>query len=371
MIRPPLFGKDSSPQYTAPRLAALITAGITFIFFILVLCIPASVPKQKYETVRIVLDTTPVEIKKEIESSSGHSPETQKADSKTESAQNKTEAIPEQPSKNIQKTTVQKPAVTSTPKTEPLNKETSSAKATTTKPVETKQYTKRTDNSWENRKTLEEQIAEQIENRVSKTVSSNIDPWSQFEDEVYIDQSSPVNQVVQTTVKESLSGSAATASNETTQHIISQTKTGVNSNIQGQADSSLESSLSKIAGTEYSEKTFSSGNSSVKINSASTSEGGTSVSFSDGSSRILLKPKEPKINVSPDQAQNLNSSTTVKITFTVLADGSVPETSVKISPASLLTAELVSDIAWQLSMWKFEKGNSNAIASFDFTIKKN
>ena len=61
MIRPPLFGKDSSPHYTAPRLAGAGTGGFCIIFFLFVWFAPAPDSKPKYETVRIVLETTPVE----------------------------------------------------------------------------------------------------------------------------------------------------------------------------------------------------------------------------------------------------------------------------------------------------------------------
>jgi len=93
--------------------------------------------------------------------------------------------------------------------------------------------------------------------------------------------------------------------------------------------------------------------------------------MTDGTSRTLINPKEPKITISAEDARTINGSPTVTITFTVLADGTVPESSVQIVPRSLLTENLVSNIAWQLSNWRFQPGEAKATASFEFTIKKN
>ena len=96
----------------------------------------------------------------------------------------------------------------------------------------------------------------------------------------------------------------------------------------------------------------------------------TLVSMQDGSSRTLIKPKKPKINISPEDAKYVDGNPTVTIIFTVMEDGSIPESSIKIRPESLLPSEVSDDIKFQLSNWKFQSG-SRATASFEFTIKKN
>ena len=61
MIRPPLFGKDSSPQYTAPRLSCLCTVVICLIFILLMFIITGTKTKKFSEPIRIVLDPLPVQ----------------------------------------------------------------------------------------------------------------------------------------------------------------------------------------------------------------------------------------------------------------------------------------------------------------------
>lgn len=363
MIRPPLFGKDSSPQYTAPRVAAIGTAVFTFIFFICMFFAPGPNNKPKYDTVRIVLDTTPIEMEKEGESSASGIPEPAPQIIEDVSAPEGAPAAALEPVKQTVQETP-KPA----PKTEPKPVQ----KKTETKTVEKQpKYTKRTDNSWETRKSVEDLMAEQAEKRTSKSTTTTQDPWAQFDDSDDFVQTNTVQTQKKVDNKSALSGSSATSTSKTNEKQSTSNSANSSQNVQTKADSSTSSALSGIAKTQFTNKTFVSGNSSVNMKTASSSSGETSVSMNDGSSRTLVKPKEPKISISSEAAKSVSGSPTVKITFTVMADGTVPESSVKITPASLLTEELISDIAWQLSMWRFQAGDGNATASFDFTIKKN
>ncbi len=389
MIRPPLFGKDSSPQYTAPRVAAIGTAVFTFIFFICMYFAPGPKPKQKYETVRIVLDTTPIEMEKKGESSASGIPDPAPQKIEDVSAPEGAPAdAPEPVKQTVQETPAPAPKKVETPKAEPKSvakatpkPETKPAPKTEPKPVQKKtetktvekqpKYTKRTDNSWETRKSVEDLMAEQAEKRTSKSTTTTQDPWAQFDDSDDFVQTNTVQTQKKVDNKSALSGSSATSTSKTNEKQSTSNSANSSQNVQTKADSSTSSALSGIAKTQFTNKTFVSGNSSVNMKTASSSSGETSVSMNDGSSRTLVKPKEPKINISSEAAKSVSGSPTVKITFTVMADGTVPESSVKITPASLLTEELISDIAWQLSMWRFQPGDGNATASFDFTIKKN
>ena len=375
MIRPPLFGKDSSPQYTAPRVAAIGTAVFTFIFFVCMFFAPGPNNKPKYETVRIVLDTTPIEMEKKGESSASGIPEPAPQKIEDVSApEGAPEAALEPVKQTVQETPkaepkpAPKPASKPAPKTEPKPVQ----KKTETKTVEKQpKYTKRTDNSWETRKSVEDLMAEQAEKRTSKSTTTTQDPWAQFDDSDDFVQTNTVQTQKKVDNKSALSGSSATSTSKTNEKQSTSNSANSSQNVQTKADSSTSSALSGIAKTQFTNKTFVSGNSSVNMKTASSSSGETSVSMNDGSSRTLVKPKEPKINISSEAAKSVSGSPTVKITFTVMADGTVPESSVKITPSSLLTEELISDIAWQLSMWRFQPGDGNATASFDFTIKKN
>jgi len=386
MIKPPLFGKDSSPQYTAPRVSAIGTAVLTLVFFLCAFIVPAPESKPKYETVRIVLDTTPVlEQEKTTESAASGMPESTPAEAIIEEAPApapepvKTVEPPAPAPEPVKAVEPPKPAPVKKTEPAPAKKvETKKAeskpapKKTESKPkVEEKKYTTRTDtNSWENKKTMEELMAEQAEQRASKSSSTApVDPFAQFDDEI---PSNVQTNTVQTQkkVENALGGSAATATSKTTENKASSTVAETKTN-NTKADSSTSKALGQIGKTSFQKKTFTSGNSSVDMKIASSTSGQSMVEMTDGSSRTLVKPKEPKISIDPESAKSVEGSPTVTISFTVREDGSVPESSVKIIPASLLPENLKSDIAWQLSTWRFEPGTSTAICSFAFTIKKN
>jgi len=379
MIRPPLFGKDSSPQYTAPRLSAMCTAVFSILFFFVAVITPEPNNKQKYETVRIVLDTTPVEKVLEEPGKPASDSASETAETVQEPAPAQPEAIIEEPvtqaaesapapepvktveppkpapAKSVEKP-VQKPA----PKAEP--------KKTESKPkVEEKKYTTREFNI---KKSNEELMAELAESRTEK-VSENADPWAQFDDALESVQTTTQQTQKRVDNKSALSGNAASSAEKTNNQQSVSNSTKTEQNVQTKADSSTTGSLKDIASTTYTKKTYTGSNSSVNMKTGTTSSGDTSVSMTDGTSRTLINPKEPKITISAEDARTINGSPTVTITFTVLADGTVPESSVQIVPRSLLTENLVSNIAWQLSNWRFQPGEAKATASFEFTIKKN
>lgn len=359
MIHPPLFGIDSSPQYTAPRLAGIGTGIFTLIFSLIVIFVPGPKPKEKYETIRIVLDTTPLQdVFNEPGESSGEMAEPFEEISEPVIAE--TPAIPETPVTSEEKV-VEKTIVTETPK----QVESPKAAETVKPKVEEPKWTKRTDNDWASRKTMDELLAEQAENR-----SSSLKDFDESAFDFGSNISESQTQTVQKnkTSEPALSGSAAIATKETND------RQATTSTISGKlestvVDENVSNALSGISNTEYKEKTYSNSNSTVKMKTAETS-GGTSVSMNDGTSRLLQKPKVPRISIPSDLADEINQSITVTISFSVLADGSVPESSVQIIPRSLISDELFSDIAFQLSTWKFDSGSSKATASFAFTIEK-
>lgn len=362
MIRPPLFGKDSSPQYTAPRVSAMGTAAFTVIFFLVMIFSPAPKPKQKYETVRIVLDTTPVEkvLENPGQPSSG-APEPAPQEIAAPAPSPQVEEI-KQEIKTPEPIPAAKPQVkqetTAAPKPQPKTEPKPVSKPKTEEP----KYTKRPDTPL---KPSVDDLMSEIANSRPNFVRDEPDWDSMFDD---VQEQTPVATQTVKKVENALGGAAAKASDKTNER--QSTSASNTSQTQTVADSKTSGNLKNIAATTFTNKTYNGINSSMNMKTGSTSSGETSVSMNDGSNRILLKPREPKISIDSDSAKNISGEPTVKITFTVLPDGTVPESSVEVSPRSLLTNEIISDIAFQLSTWKFEPGTSKATASFDFTIKK-
>lgn len=364
MIRPPLFGQDSSPQYTAPRLAAIGTSGFTLIFILLVIFVPAPKPKQKFETVRIVLDSTPIE-KISMESgepSASSSEETASTvieNSVLESAPVES-PIPETPAPIIE---TPKAIIPAEPK--PVQKTEPKPESIPKPKVEEPVYTKRPEVQL--KKSVEDLMNEMVEDRPD-FVESEPDWDSMFTDSS--NNQTSIQKPVAQRIENALSGSSGSSAKKTDTNIsrqsIAETKLNDDS---FETDSKTTSKLKDIASTAFQERTYKGNNSSMKMKTGSSSDG-TSISMNDGTSRTLVKPKEPRIQISPDAANSLNQTTTVTIKFTVLADGTVPESSVAFFPSSLLTNDLKADIAFQLSTWHFQPGETNASASFDFTIEK-
>lgn len=364
MIRPPLFGKDSSPQYTAPRVSAMGTAAFTVIFFLVMIFSPGPKPKQKYETVRIVLDTTPVEkvLENPGQPSSGAPEPAPQEIAEPAPAPAITETAPVQEIQTPEPAPAPKPAVKSESK--PVQK---SEPKTEPKPIskpktEEPKYTKRPDTPL---KPSVDDLMSEIANSRPNFVRDEPDWDSMFDD---VQEQTPVATQTVKKVENALGGAAAKASDKTNER--QSTSASNTSQTQTVADSKTSGNLKNIAATTFTNKTYNGTNSSMSMKTGTSSSGETSVSMNDGSNRILLKPREPKISIDSESAKNIYGEPTVTITFTVLPDGTVPESSVEVNPRSLLTNEIISDIAFQLSTWKFEPGTSKATASFDFTIKK-
>ena len=56
--------------------------------------------------------------------------------------------------------------------------------------------------------------------------------------------------------------------------------------------------------------------------------------------------------------------------FKVVESGNVPQNEIQITPASILTEIVKSEIIEQISRWRFEAANYIAFAEFDYKIVK-
>ena len=66
----------------------------------------------------------------------------------------------------------------------------------------------------------------------------------------------------------------------------------------------------------------------------------------------------------------IDSTKRLTVSFTVLASGTVPVTSVKISP-DILPSLVSMEIREQISRWRFQSASYDGIARFEYTIQKN
>lgn len=216
-------------------------------------------------------------------------------------------------------------------------------------------------------KSMDELIAEQNAAKSKKTVAE-VD-W----DALFADSSQ--NQVVSATEKtpqylmndtSSLSGSAATA----VSGAENQTTFASSSELKNQAAKTNTQELLAQVQVQHFEQTSETETTKINID-AGISNDFTNVKMSDGKMRQLLFPKNPEITISPNSSKLIeNSIENIKISFTVLEDGSVPINLIKVENEFLIPSAIISEIKLQLSNWRFENSNSNGQASFSYSIIK-
>jgi hypothetical protein len=89
----------------------------------------------------------------------------------------------------------------------------------------------------------------------------------------------------------------------------------------------------------------------------------------DGSQRKLLYPAKPAIALPENLARLVDSNRTVTVTFTVLADGSVPPGNISFTPSAILPAEIRDYLRREFSTWRFEKSVEDGQARFLYSIR--
>ncbi|MCR4899339.1 MAG: hypothetical protein K5907_00800 [Treponema sp.] len=355
MIKQPLFGQDSSPHKTSSFMGGLITVFIWLVLTLTGVFVKLPSPTPKYKEVQIVLDSTPVEEKTKTEESvAAMSAEEVAAVSEPVEVPEIPNPV-ETPVAQAKPTAPAKQAAPAPAKTQPAKPQPASSKTTDpSKKVNFDDYQYATD------------LSQGVDfNNVSNKKQSF--DWSQFDE-----PSEPASQVSKQVTKvensSSISGSAASTSSDKTQTQKSQSSRTTST--QQSASSATNSALSNIRNTTYS---TSSGSNTKSITEAKTTKGedGTlSMAMKDGSTRVLITPVPPVIELSEAAAAKIDTTKTVTIEFQVLPSGNVPRAQVQISPESLLPEDVRNEIYDQLSNWRFEASASAARASFEYTIEK-
>lgn len=108
--------------------------------------------------------------------------------------------------------------------------------------------------------------------------------------------------------------------------------------------------------------------SETTVKTKQNSSGNLMMEMADGSSRMLINPKEPKINLSKEATALIDSSKTVKISFRIIEAGNVPSLEIKITPESILPVLVRKEISEQISKWIFEPSNKYSNATFEYRI---
>lgn len=385
----PLFGQDSSPQNTSNILALGGTAFLWVVFLLCMIFVKPKVQKPKYKEIQIVL-TPENQQAKQTQKEQSVQEVKQEQIQKTEPANQpvqKTETpkisqkTPAQPSaKTTPKENVQnnsKPKVAEQPKTQQTPKQVQQSKTQQTPQIptpqiQTPQPVAQKTEPVEYAKSVEELIAEQM---TSKKQQKEI-PWDlMFDDSdetesFQNDSYEQIKKIPQNTenVQSPFSGAAGIAAEKTSSAVKSETSQ--KQDVQQKTSSQTTSSLERIMNTSFVGQMSNGVQSQTNIQTSVSNDGHVKLKMSNGHTRSLLEPSEPKIILSQNAASTIDGSRTVKIRFKVVESGNVPVNEIQITPASMLTQIVRNEIIEQISKWRFESADYVAFAEFDYKIIK-
>mgnify|MGYP007069843441 CR=1 FL=1 len=362
----PVFGRDSNPQNTSEFIALSGTVLLWLILFLFFIFAKPFAKKQEFKTVQIVLSSTPVVKSEKKESAAAASAPAQKATS-AEKQISKTEQpkqIKENPAPaktaskqtDTPKKTVEKPAAKTAPakqtpaKDSTPNKNTAApAKQAPAAPVE---YAK----------SVEELMAEQMSTPKASTKSFNWDDFSDDADDVATSTTQP-RKISASSTTAGTSGKATTFSDT---GLVSQAERDVSVN--ENASQNTTGALKGIKNAKYIGNAGSSHSSELTAN-VSNGSGKNQFAMTDGSSRGLLEPADPRIDLSEAAASQIDSTINVTIFIEVQPSGNV--TSVDFNPSSIVPSLAQQEIRAQLiGKWRFERADYSSMGKFQYTIKK-
>lgn len=385
----PLFGQDSSPQNTSNILALGGTAFLWVVFLLCMIFVKPKVQKPKYKEIQIVLTPENQQAKqtpKEQSVQEAKQEQIQKTEPANQPVQ-KTETPkisqkpPVQPSaKTTPKENVQnnsKPKVAEQPKTQQTPKQVQQSKTqqtpqTPTPQIQTPQPVAQKTEPVEYAKSVEELMAEQMTSKKQQKefdwdlMFDDSDETESFQNDSY-EQTKKIPQNTEN-VQSSFSGAAGIAAENTSSAVKSETSQ--KQDVQQKTSSQTTSSLERIMNTSFVGQMSNGVQSQTNIQTSVSNDGHVKLKMSNGHTRSLLEPSEPKIILSQNAASTIDGSRTVKIRFKVVESGNVPVNEIQITPASMLTQIVRNEIIEQISKWRFESADYVAFAEFDYKIIK-
>ncbi|MBQ7752684.1 MAG: hypothetical protein IJR80_03385 [Treponema sp.] len=321
----PVFGRDSNPQNTSEFVAIAGTVLFWLIVLLFFIFAKPFAKKPEFKTVQIVLSSTPVAKTEKKESAASSA-----AAKKAESTEKKIEK------QDVK--TVKEEAAASKPKTENKPKTETQKIAETPKkaPVE---YAK----------SVEELMAEQMSTTKKSASDFNWDAFSDSDDGA----SSSVSQPQKVAAASTTGGSAAKVSQSTDTGVVSQTER--DGSVSETASSNTTGKLSGVRNAKFIGNAGTSHSSELTAG-VSNGSGKNQFAMTDGSSRGLLEPADPRIDLSEQAAGLIDSTINVTIFIEVQPSGNV--TSVDFNPSSIVPPLVQSEIRAQLvGKWRFERAD--------------
>ena len=372
----PLIGKNSSPHVASLFIAVLVTSTFWICFTICAFVLKPFHKKQVFETVQIVLSSTPVETKtEESKSDSSELAKVEEAVPPVEEMIQETaveESVQNEIALPLEETAPVTPPAPAPAPEKPVPQKTQETTKTAQDKTKTTQDKPKTTTKT-NETPADKRVPEYIE--YSKDMSDFDDNFGEKKNSTVSDPnwelgktvSSSSNTDVPQKVKEQNEtiGSAAQSTTTTNQRQSGGGKTQDDTPVT--ASDKTKGMLNNVKQSTYT-SSLDDGSKSVSTVSTEKKDGKLAVAMSDGSTRVLLDPLSPSISLSAEAAATIDTDKNVKISFSVSASGNVID--IKITPESILPEKVREEIRSQLKNWKFESSSSSANASFEYTIIK-
>ena len=365
MIKQPLFGQDSSPHQTSMFLSAIITLIGWIIFCVLSLVIKIKPQTPQYKEVQIVLSSTPTADPEPVEATESAASEdlavVEESPAVVEPVETTTPELPNPVETPVAEAKVEAPKETPAPAKPQTQPKTQTQPAKTTTPAP-----KTTDPS----KTVDfdnmTYATDYSDFSFNNSSASSNKTWdeSKFSNDSS-STSSDNTQPKKVNVKSDFEGNQGTATNSPNNPVrSSDNKTQKNNTTSTLSDTDLN----KIRNAVVAKGSGKNGiETSLSANTSSSDS--KTITMSDGSTRKIIKSSP--INLSEEASKTIDfNEMKLKITFRVLTNGNVLPSSIKIDKAIFLDDIVVQEINNQIKLWILAPADSEAIAIFELTIKK-
>ena len=364
----PVFGRDSKPQNTSEFVALTGTVLFWLLLFLFLIFARPFAKKPEYKTVQIVPSSTPVAKtdKKESAASAAAAQKAQSTEKKIEKQDVKTvkeqaEPKPEREAASqnrkiadTPKKAASKPAEKTAAKTQaaPAENKKAAAPAKTPAPAAPVEYAK----------SVEDLMAEQMNRQKTTAQDFNWDAFADSDD----GSSASDNQPQKVAAASTTGGSAAKLSQAGDSGLVSNVEK--DGSVSETASSNTTGKLSGVRNAKFIGNAGTSHSSELTAG-ISNGSGKNQFAMTDGSSRGLLEPSDPRIDLSEQAAGLIDSTINVTIFIEVQPSGNV--SSVDFQPSSIVPPLVQSEIRAQLvGKWRFERADYSSMGKFQYTIKK-
>ena len=373
----PLFGVDSSPHFTSKILGIAGTVFFWLIFLLSMCFIKFSEKEPEYKEVKIILSSTPlqeveVDTAPALAASAAQSAESAETQASAEAASQPAEQIA------VEQPAPAKPVETPVEKAPPKTEQVQSKPAAQQKPATQQKPAAqaKTETVQKESKTAAEPFvpsARDMSGEIdfgekSSSAKKEFD-WSIFDDDSDVPENQNNTSGSIVTADSSVSGTAGTTTDNAQNH-KQESKSSTNNAQQSSASGDTKSKLAGIAEAKFQGQAANGVTSETAVKAKVSGNGQYLMEMKGGSFRCLIKPSEPKIDLSEAACRTVNSNIDVTISFTVTQGGQISEASIIFSPASILSEIVKKEIKETLQTWLFEAVSNTSQASFEYHIKK-